>query len=130
MEPPKGVNTFENANSIFWFTEDGIVCSIYKKVPPIGIEESRKILAEFKKMLNGKKVCFVVDISNAPQTTRQERKEGAAEMEGITKALALISNSPMGRMVANLFFGLRPSSYPVKMFADELEAINWLKQYL
>ncbi len=35
------------------------------------------------------------------------------------KAMDLISNSAAGRMIANLFFGLKPPSFPTKMFNNE-----------
>ena len=58
---------------------------------------------------------------------------GAADLsyvESVTKAMAIISASPLGRMVANLFFGFKPPVYPVKFCATQEEAKEWIKQYL
>jgi hypothetical protein len=42
----------------------------------------------------------------------------------------MISNSQLGKMLANMFFNMKKQPYPTKMFTDETEAKEWLKQYL
>jgi hypothetical protein len=42
----------------------------------------------------------------------------------------MITTSPVSKMIANLFFGFKPPSYPVKMFTNKEEAVSWIKQYL
>lgn len=130
MEIPADVEKVEFATSIAWVDKDGILCSISKKVPAPSIEESKKELELFKKHFGDKKHCMLLDITNSAPTSKEARDWGAIELAKLIKALAMISNSALGKMVANLFFGLKPPPYPTKMFTNEKEAKEWLKQYL
>jgi len=46
------------------------------------------------------------------------------------KAIAMVSDSALGKMLANLFFTLKKQPYPTKMFTNEQDAKEWLMQYL
>ncbi|MGZ4035281.1 MAG: DUF7793 family protein [Bacteroidia bacterium] len=130
MEPPKNVKVIENLTSLYWFDEDGILCSISKKAPKQSFEETKRVVEDFKKMLNGKKVCLLIDVTHTVESTREVRDYVAAEFPKFIKAIAMISNSALGKMLANLFFSIKSQPYPTKMFNNEKEAKEWLKQYL
>jgi CO dehydrogenase/acetyl-CoA synthase gamma subunit (corrinoid Fe-S protein) len=130
MEPPKNVQVYDAPASISWMDENGIICSVSKKVPPQTIEESKKEIQEFRKRYGEGKFCMLLDITNASPTPKEVRDWAAEELNKLTKAMALISKSALGRMVANLFFGLKPPPYPTRMFENEKDAKEWLKQYL
>jgi hypothetical protein len=130
MEPPKDAEIIDMPTSTVWIDGDGILYSISKKVPPQTVEESRKTLEDFKKITNGKKFCMLLDVTNSSPTDKETREFAAEELPKIVTALAMISDSPLGRMVANLFFALKPPPYPAKMFANEEDAKAWLLQYL
>lgn len=130
MEPPKDAIVYDAPNSVSWKDESGIICSVSKKAPPQSIEESKKEILEFRKRYGEGKFCFLMDITNATPTPKEVRDWAAEELNKLTKAMAIISKSALGRMVANLFFGLKPPPYPTKMFENEREAREWLKQYL
>lgn len=130
MEIPKNLDLIETATSTVWFDENGICCSVSKKHPPQSLEETKKAVEDFKKLTNGKKICMLLDITNSTPSSKEVRDYAAEEMPNLVIAIAMISQSPLGRMVANLFFGLKPPPYPTKMFSNEKEAKEWLKQYL
>lgn len=130
MQPPPNANIIEFPTSTIWFDENGILCSISKKAPPVSLEESKKTLGEFKAFLGGKKVCMLLDTTHSNPSSKEIREFAAAEFPQFTKAIAFISKSPLGKMVANIFFSIKKQPYPVKMFNDEKDAKKWLKQYL
>jgi hypothetical protein len=131
MEPPHNVRVHTNATSLWWMEEPGILVSISKKdAPQIGREQSRTQIEEVWKAAGEKKVCLLLDITHAKPGKREDREFAAEELAKLVKAMALISSSPLGKMVANLFFNLKPPPYPTKMFTDENEARKWLLQYL
>lgn len=116
-----------------WFDEEGILYSIPKPgaVHAQTREESEKQMAEFRKITGGKKRCMILQADNsAPPPQKEDRDWIARELDSVTKAMGIISTSPLSRMVANLFFGLKPPAYPVKFFSNEMEAKAWIKQYL
>lgn len=134
MKIPKDVEVIDFAGSFMWFDKDGILFSSPKPgfVPPeLTREESKAQMDEFKKICGGKKVCMVLESnSNSKAPKKEDRDFIAQQLDEVTKAMGIITTSPLSRMVANLFFGLKPPPYPVKFFKDEKEAAEWVKQYL
>jgi hypothetical protein len=130
MVPPKNAKVTETFTSTYWFDENGILCSVAKKVPPQSLEETMRLMDEFKTMLGDRKVCMLIDSTNSGESSREVRDYAAVEFPKFIKAMALVSSSELGKMLANLFFNLKHQPYPTKMFTGETEAKEWLKQYL
>ncbi len=130
FSPPPGVKVHELSTSTIWFDKDGILWSVSKNVPGQSLEESRKTLEEFVKVTGGKKVCLLADVTYSPETSRETREWAAEELPKIVKAVAMVSGSVLGKMLANLFFTLKTQPYPSRMFNSVEEAHAWLKQYL
>jgi hypothetical protein len=101
-----------------------------KNAPTINIEETRRMLEDFAAAANGKTFCILADVTFSTPNDKTTREFVAIELPKIVVALAMVSASPLGRMVANLFFSLKPTPYPAKMFSTENEATEWLQQYL
>lgn len=133
MEIPKNVKTYEMTSSIMWFDENGILFSVPKPgVPPdMDRDMIAKEMDKLREIIGDKKVCIVSEANpNSKPPSKQERDFIADQINSVTKAFAIVSNSPVARMIANLFFGLKPPPYPTKMFTDEKEAVEWIKKYL
>ncbi|UPT67367.1 MAG: STAS/SEC14 domain-containing protein [Sphingobacteriales bacterium JAD_PAG50586_3] len=127
---PDNIEVTETPTSIYWFDEDGILCSVNKKAPEPTMEEIRQQLEDFNKMAQGRKFCMLGDVTNSTPSSKETREFAATEIPKLVIAMAMVSASPMGRMLANLFFALKPAPYPAKMFATVAEAKAWLRQYL
>ncbi len=130
MEIPQNMKVYDTPTSSFWFDEDGILYSLSKKSPPQSLEETVKLMNDFREIIGSKKICMLIDVTNTTETTREVREYAALEFPKFVKAIAMISGSALGGMLANLFFSLKSQPYPTKMFKDEEEAKQWLKQYL
>jgi len=130
MQPPENVKVYDWPTSVFWFDEDGILCSVSKKSSPQTLEQAIKTIEEFKKLIGEKKICMLAEASNSGESTKEVRDYAAIEFPKFIKAIAIISKSALGKMLANLFFNIKSQPYPTKMFNDEKEAKEWLKQYL
>jgi hypothetical protein len=116
-----------------WFDEDGILYSVPKpNAPqPQTKEEALLQMDEFRKIINNKRTCMItISESTAPPPKKEDRDWIAKELDSVVKAMAIITVSPLSRMVANLFFGLKPPAYPVKFFSNREDAKDWIKQYL
>jgi|GEM_PF-2594800 len=48
------------------------------------------------------------------------------EMPKYTKAYAMAENSAIVRFTAHAMLSLKPPPFPVKMFKNEIDAMNWL----
>lgn len=130
MHPPINTKVYDWPSSTFWFDEEGILHSVSKKRETPTFEETKETVEEFKKIIGDKKVCMLIDVTHSTGTTRETRNLAAEEFPKFTKAIAMISNSALGKMFANIFFKLKKQPYPTKMFNDENEAREWLRQYL
>lgn len=130
MKAPENAKVTEWEASVFWFDETGILCSVSKKHQPQTLEQSKKTIKEFQKLVNGEKICLLMDITNSPETTKEVRDYAAAEFPKFVKAMAMISDSALGKMLANLFFKIKLQPYPTRVFNDEEKAKEWLRQYL
>ena len=130
MEPPKNIKIFEWEASRFWFDEKGILCSVSKKVNPQSLEETKLIVSNFKKIIGNRKVCILLDVTNSSEASKEVRDYAAVEFPKFVKAMAMISKSSLGKMLANLFFSIKTQPYPSKMFNNEEDAKEWLQQYL
>ncbi|HXP52637.1 MAG TPA: STAS/SEC14 domain-containing protein [Bacteroidia bacterium] len=130
MQPPTDVEVFDSKTGVSWFDKDGILYSISKKVPALSMEETTKLTEEFKQMLKGKKVCMLVDVTNSSESNKEARDYAAQELPKVVRAVAMVSKSAVGKMLANIFFKIKEQPYPVKMFNTVEEARQWLKQYL
>ena len=130
MQPPTDAEVFDSKTGISWFDKDGILYSISQKVPALSMEETIQITEEFKKMLNGEKVCMLVDVTNSSESNKEARDYAAVELPKLVKAVAMVSKSAVGKVLANIFFKIKEQPYPVKMFNTVEEARQWLIQYL
>ncbi len=130
MTPSPNTEIFDFPNSTMWFDENGILCSVAKKVPAQTIEEAKKTMEQLRIIIGGTKVCLLSDSTDSPAPDKEMRDYAAEVIPEIAKAVAIISNSAVGKMAANLFFSIKKQPYPVKMFTEESEAKDWLKQYL
>ena len=129
MEPPKNAEVIDWETSTMWFDKDGVLYSISKKVPPQTMEQVKQSLEDFKKIIGNKKISMIIDVTNTGESTKETRDFAAVEFPKFVKAIAMISKSPLGKMLANLFFKVKKQPYPVKMFNDEREAKEWIMQY-
>lgn len=134
MEIPTDTKTIDQPTSILWFDEDGVMYSKPKQgvpEPELSREETIKQIAVIKKIIGYKKTCMILETNTNLKAPKKEDRDFIAEqLNEITKAMGIISSSPLSRMIASLFFGLKPPAYPVKFFLNEKEAKEWIKQYL
>lgn len=132
MEIPKNVKVHEMTASYCWINEEGILFSVPKpgKPPEMTEEQIEKEMKAFIEIIGPGKICMVSEANPQSRPPTKEERDRAAELiNPIAQAMAIITNSPVSRMIANLFFGLKPPPYPVKMFSNEKDAVEWIRQY-
>jgi hypothetical protein len=130
MEPPADAQIIDTETSIYWFDPDGVMCAISKKTAAPTLESTKKSIEDLKRIIGEEKVCLLIDVTNSGESSREIKEYAAKELPTFIKAIAMISRSELGKMLANLFFNIKKQPYPTKMFTDEFAAKNWLKQYL
>lgn len=132
MEIPKNVITYDMTSSTIWFDELGILYSAPKPgvTPDMTLEQIKAEMEKLRDITGNKKVCMVVESHpRSKPPSKEERDLIATDINNVAKAMAVITTSPVSRMIANLFFGLKPPPYPAKMFSNEKEAVEWIRQF-
>lgn len=130
MQPPENTEVIETELATLWSDENGIVCAKSKKNIALTIEKLTNVIEVIEKLANGKKICFLDEITFVAPPDKAARIYVASAANKLFIALALITKSPLSTMIANILFRLNLLSVPTKMFTDETEAREWLKQYL
>jgi hypothetical protein len=129
MIPPDSAEVFETETSKYWFVGD-LLYIVTKHGPEPDLEIQKKRTEEFKQKLGGKKVCAIVDISHSSPSSKKAREYNTGELPKIFKAMAFVTKNPLSRMLANIYLGVKPLPFPVKMCSCEEEAHKWIQQYL
>lgn len=130
MELPKHIETYTAGIMTAWVDEPGVMRGICLKNIPCSMENVKKSLELWKKLADGKKICFLIDITNILPPDWETRDYIENELNTLINAYAMISNSVLSKTIANVFFALKPPKYPIKMFTNEKDAREWLTQYL
>ncbi len=127
---PQNVQLIEKPYAFYWLGHDGYIYFVGKKSSPITIPEAKNLLEDFKMLAGGNKFVLLGDITLAVPANNVLRDYVAIEFPKYVSAIALLSGSPLGRMVANLFIAIKPTPYPAKMFGTVGDAQDWLKQFV
>lgn len=107
--------------------EDGIVTMRFKDDVEIGKSDIDEMINTRGELSPGKvKILIVTGIrASITKEARQYNKE--AHREANTQAEALVVRSLPTRIAVNFYYRIRRTSYPVKIFRDEVSALKWLK---
>ncbi|MFL5766194.1 MAG: hypothetical protein ACJ77K_19785 [Bacteroidia bacterium] len=118
--------------------KNGIVCiTIKKQDPHPGVftlknsEATDCRLPEIIRQVSGQeKSCVIVDMTHCVPLTKKLRDHLGGQLPEVVKAAAVVSESVYGKLVAEIFFTLKPQPYPHKIFENEAEAKKWLSGYV
>lgn len=67
----------------------------------------------------------LLDVSALKGASREFRKESATDRTN-TRAVALLVNSAITKIMVNIFMKFNKPKYPTRMFTNREEAIEWL----
>ena len=129
MKPPDNTEIFETELATLWLDKDGILNQISKPVDR-SLDRMKQSYNLIRQISNNNKVCLIGDISHSKPLDKEVRDYAAVEIPKLFKAIAVISTSPLGTMISNIFLKLKGQPVPMKLFTHEKEAKKWLKQYL
>lgn len=112
---------------------DGIVYSVYlpDKVNLEQVKEHARIMLE--ELKDGAPFLTIADISQADRSNEKEARDylSTPELNALSKATAVIADSMLARISANLYlrFAKNATPAPTKFFSTKEEAITWLQQF-
>lgn len=129
LKPPS--NAIELTCFFTWMGADGICRTVTKPNAEIDVPEALENSAAVTGFFTDRKFPLLVDARNIRSMTKEARKHFSTNNRE-TKILcfALMVNSPLSRVIGNFFMGINKPQVPARLFADENEAIEWLKTFL
>lgn len=111
--------------------DDGIVRVVMSEATIETLDEAQENIAAISEVAHGRLVPVLVDFRLVRSQDRQAREYYAgAETAKVITSVALLTGSPLSRVVANFFLGLNKPLYPTRLFTKESEALEWLKGYV
>jgi hypothetical protein len=124
MDKPR----FENDFASFWI-EGGIVYFVYKPNSVVSLEAARKIVDDRIKFQKQKDFPIYCDIRGMKSADKDARNYLAKEGSSYARAVAVVVDSPMSKIIGNIYLGLNKPITPSRLFTDEKDAVEYLKQF-
>jgi hypothetical protein len=124
MERPYSENDFAE----FWI-EDNILFFIYKKNSRIDIAAAQRIVEDRIKLQQGVAYSVFCDAREVKDSDKAGRDYLANEGSHLVKVVAVITGSPITKMMSNFYLAINKPLIPTKLFTDKSEAIAYLKSF-
>lgn len=113
-----------------WMGDDGIARTCVKPNIDIVLEhaiENSKVVTSF---YVDKKFPILIDSRNIKSMSYEARHHFSAHgRDTKTSAFGIVIGSSISRVLGNFYLGINKPAVPTKLFDNENDAINWLKQF-
>jgi hypothetical protein len=125
---PADRTVWESEIASYWF-EDGLLVSLSKPVERTVDNLSRNIEL-VREITQGKKVPLLIHLSKSPVPDRQAQRFSRERLATNYSAMAMVAKPGLAQFIMALLFKFNPPPIPMKSFADESSAKEWLRQFL
>jgi hypothetical protein len=119
-------NYFQNDFAEFW-TDDDILFFIYKPGITMNIEAAKRVVADRIEVQKGIPYAVFCDMRGIKDSDKPARDYLAKEGSSMVKAVAVLTDSPVTKIMANFYLTISRPIVPTKMFTDKSQAVDYLK---
>lgn len=106
--------------------EDEILHLHFRPGARLGREDIEELAERARGMLDGHKPLLIAHLENLASADQEARKLGASI--ALFGAVAIVSDSPVGRTIGNFYLAVSRPTTPTKMFASQDQARDWLEE--
>ena len=111
-----------------WMGADGIARTKVKKNAVVALEDARENSALVNSFFVGEKFPLLIDSRGIQSMSREARSFFTTNgRETSTVAFAILIDSAVSKVVGNFFLGINKPAVPTKLFRNENEALQWLR---
>ncbi|MDO8998705.1 MAG: STAS/SEC14 domain-containing protein [Bacteroidota bacterium] len=129
LTPPE--NAIELSVFYTWMGGDGICRTKAKPFAEITLKEAKENSIAVSSFFTNKKFPLLIDSTEIKSMARDARQHFSTNgRDTKINSFAVIVKSPLSRVIGNFFMGLNKPKVPARLFDNEEDAIEWLKQYL
>lgn len=121
--------SYENQNAKFWIKGE-ILFFEYKPNTAIDLEVAMRVVAERIAFQDEREFPVFCDIRGIISTDKAGRDYLAKSGSMLAKAVALIVNENVSMTMSTFYLEISKPSVPTRIFADEQEALEYLKGFL
>ena len=125
---PTDRQIWEGQIATYWF-DSGILIFLSKS-PKRTVELIAKNVELVKQITNNKPVPLLIYLVDSPIPDKATRKFSTEQLPIIYKAMAMVSKPGLSQFIMNILFSLKPPPIPMKSFNDDLQAKEWLNQFV
>ena len=131
MNIPANIEIIEVSAFKTWIGEDDICVTVVKPNSEITIKEALENTEAVIKLSQGKCYPLLVDTRQIKSISKEARDYfSMRERKGNVKAIGMLVDSPLSKIIGNFFLGLNKPKVPTQLFVEEKQARIWLKKYL
>lgn len=114
-----------------WMGEDGIARTKVKPNSEIILEHAAENSKAVNSLFTDKKFPIMIDARGIRSMTREAREFFSTRgRDTNTCAFGIVIKSPLSRTVGNFFLGLNKPAVPTRLFDNETDAVEWLKNHV
>lgn len=113
-----------------WLDERGIGHIVFLPGVRVTVSGLREQFELATRQSHGQAVPVLADIRQLGPVDREARQLMTTEAAALTKAAAVLVNSPVGRVFGTLFIAINRPPYPIKIFTSEAAATAWLEKFV
>jgi hypothetical protein len=121
-------NYFENDFAEFW-TEENILFFIYKPGVTLNLEAVKRIVADRISVQKNVPYPVFCDMRGIKDSDKPARDYLAKEGSSMVKAVGVLTDSPVTKIMLNFYLTISRPLIPTKMFTDKNQALEFLKSY-
>ena len=128
----KEVRAETSTQKLYWDSENEIVWGelFGDQTTEDQARETVDAQESLRDSLNKKKTLVLIDMRDITEISKEARDYFANERTAsIQRATALLTDSPVSRVIGNFFMGLNKPISPTRMFTDPQKAIEWLHTF-
>lgn len=124
---PTDRKIYESQSAYHWFDDDQIFFSVAKD-STINYQTVRDTINLIATIFEGAKFFGIVETTGLKLLDKRTRALISEETPKFSRAIAIVSASPMSRILGNIIFGFTGGDFPRKAFSSVTEAKKWLAQ--
>jgi len=128
MQIPVDRKIWKGEIADYWF-DDGILVSLSKS-PKRTIENINGNVQLVKTITDNRRVPLLIYLSPSPVPDKATRQFAREQLPVIYSAMAMVSKPGLSKLIMNILFSLQKPPIPMKSFSSDVEAKEWLKQFL
>lgn len=129
MNPPGNIQLIKGEIADYYYSPEGILYS-YSKPPKRTVKNIAENIALVKQITGGKKVPLLIYLSKSAVPDKETRKFSSEQLPNVYTAMAMVSKGGLAQFIMNILFKFKTPPIPMKSFADDKEAKEWLMQFV